>query len=137
MKRTLFLAFAVLTMSLPSMAQDSEKRMAERMTELQAYVVHKSAMTPPKVSEAECSDTLRFWSSEEKLDTSWYMHLTVLEVLRLQAQARACNLKKDFPHAREFDYWIKQFDLTIETALWDVIIENNLMASTNGRPIAQ
>jgi len=145
MKRTLFLAFGVLAMSLPSMAQDPEKRMAERTTELQAWVVHQKAMTPPKVSEAECSDTLRLWSGKEKQDTKekrdsldyWYMHLTVLEVLRLQAQARACNFKKTFADAREFDYWIKQFDLAIEGALWQVIMENNLIASTHGRPVTQ
>ena len=137
MKKTLFLAFAVLLTSIPSVAQDPEKRMAERMTEVQALAVHESAMKLPKVSEAECSDTLRRWSVEEKLDRDWYVHLTVLEVLRLQSFARACNLKKDFTHAQEFDYWIKQFDLMIENALWQVIIENNLVASTNVRPVTQ
>ena len=80
MKKTLFLAFAVLLTSIPSVAQDPENRMAERMTEVQALAVHVSAMKLPKVSEAECSDTLRRWSVEEKLDRDWYVHLTVLEV---------------------------------------------------------
>lgn len=142
MNRTLFLAFAVVMMSLPSMAQDPEKRVAERTAEVQALVVHNSAITPPKVSEVECSDALRLWNGKEKQDSkekrdSWYEHLTVLEVLRLQAQARACNQKRAFAQREEFDYWIKQFDLVIENALWGVIIENSLVALTHGRPVTQ
>jgi len=142
MKRTLFLAFVGLITSLPSMAQENEKRIAERTTDVQALAMHESAMKLPKVSEAECSDTLRLWDGKEKQDSkekrdSWYLHLTVLEVLRLQAQARACHLKTNVAQRKEIDYWVEQFDLAIETALWHVIIENNLVASIHGRPVTE
>ena len=133
MKKLLLVALTVFIPSLPSMMAQ-EDSVEKHLAETQALALQAEVTKLPKVSDTECSDTLRLWRSKAKQDRDWYTRLTVLEVVRLQSQARACSLRKNFAQRQEFDYWVMQFDLEVECALWNLIIEKALVSSAHSRP---